>query len=601
MLAGPAFLLLAAVAGAGITYLTRLELGLEERLAYGAVIGLMAAAVAGFALALAFGVGLPAVLSGLGLALAAGAWGWAVARPRLGAELAGLRGRWREVWPVGLLLLACWPYTVYLMAGAYARSAAGLEVWGIGVYSDWAAHLTYAGSFAYAHNLPPEYPIAPGHRMGYPFMVDFIAAELVATGSSLTSALVQTSGYLLLAFPAVMALAGRRLTGSPAAGAAGTAVFLAAGGLGFATLHGPRLYTQDSGQNYQLLNPVLAYLLPQRSILFGLSVALIAAALLFAARKTESWWPFLFTGVLVGLAPAFHVHGYGTAVALAAFWALGDRRRVWLGNFVPALALGLPAVFWLVQPGAAGLRLQLGWLAGPDSWLWFWLKNAGLFIPLLLAAQLWPGVAGAFRLHFAPLWLWFAVPNVWVFQPWDWDNTKFFVFWMAFGAILVGALLTVMARQGAGPALLAALAAFVLCASGALDLWHLVQPGDRTLFTNAGGLAAAGWVRTHTEPEAVFLVAPEHNEPIPTLGGRRVVAGYPGWMWTYGIADWAQRTQDAQAMLQGRRDLSGYPVDYVVVGPQEMALGATDAYWAAHATRVYSSAGYTIYRLAGHA
>jgi hypothetical protein len=69
-------------------------------------------------------------------------------------------------------------------------------------------------------------------------------------------------------------------------------------------------------------------------------------------------------------------------------------------------------------------------------------------------------------------------------------------------------------------------------------------------------------------------------------------------MWTYGIPDWDQRTQAAQDMLQGKRGTDGYPVDYVVVGPEERALGATDEYWAAHASRVYDGAGYSIYRLA---
>lgn len=597
------FLVGAVAAGAGLSWLSGLDLGLEERVAYGSVIGLMAAAGAGFLLTLLIGFGLPAVLLGLLAALVAGGLGWWRGRASIGPALASLRERLLPLWPLWALLAACWAYTLYLMAGAYVETPQGLQVWGIGVYSDWAAHLTYAGSFAYGQNFPPEYPIAPGHRMGYPFMVDFLAAELVALGVSLTSSLVLTSGALLLAFPAVMALAGRRLLGGTWAAVLGVLVFVMGGGLGFALLHDPRLYTQDASQNLQWLNPVLAYLLPQRSVLFGLTVALIVAGLLFGARGRAGWGPFLFAGVLAGATPAFHIHGYGTAVALPAFWAVLDRRRQWLGFFAPALLLGVPAVLWLVQPGASDLRPQLGWLAAADgahdSWPWFWLKNTGLFIPVLLAAQLWPGVAGAFRILFAPLWLWFLAPNVWVFQPWDWDNTKFMVFWYAFGSLLVGALLVRLAGRHPLAAVASILALVALCASGALDLGRLVAPADRASFTDAGGVAAASWVRGHTDARAVFLVAPDHNEPIPTLGGRRVVAGYPGWLWTYGIADWARRTADEQAMLQGKLATAGYRVDYVVVGPEELQLGATDAYWAAHGSRVYSGGGYSIYRLGG--
>src|SRR5690348_5749359 len=50
------YLALCVVAGAGITYLTRLPWRLEERLAFGMVIGVMAATAAGFLIALLTGL-----------------------------------------------------------------------------------------------------------------------------------------------------------------------------------------------------------------------------------------------------------------------------------------------------------------------------------------------------------------------------------------------------------------------------------------------------------------------------------------------------------------------------------------------------------------
>lgn len=602
-------------AGLGLTWLVGLPLTIEERVAFGSVAGAMAATGLGFVVALLFGFGAGSVAAGVVLALAASAPGWLVASRD--AE------RWRtgKPWPLLLLLLVAWPFTFLVLSRAYEYTPSGLVVWGIGVYSDWAAHLTYAGSFAYAHNLPPQYPIDPGHRMSYPFMVDYFAATLVALGSSLTSALVLTSGYLGLTLPAVMALAGARMVGSLAAAVTGVLVFALAGGLGFfgllsdidkyglaALAHLPRLYTQDATQNLQLLNPVLAYLLPQRSVLFGLEVALIVAALLWVARAERAdWRPYAAAGVLAGAAPAFHVHGYGTAVALAAFWALLDRRREYVAFFVPALALGVPQILWLVQPGAAQILWQPGWLAAADghhdSWVWFWLANSGLFIPLLLVAQFKRGLLpGGFALHFAPLWLWFIVPNLFVFQPWDWDNTKFFVFWYAFGALLVGALLVHLARRSLEGGVLATGLAVVLCLSGALDISRTFDPAQgRARFTDAAGLQVAAWVRVNTSPGARFAVAPNHNEPVPTLGGRAVLAGYPGWLWTYGLSDWPQRIDEEKRVLTGAPDagdlVARYDVSYVVIGPQELADGANAPYWTAHGTPVYASGPYTIYRV----
>jgi len=127
-----------------------------------------------------------------------------------------------------------------------------------------------------------------------------------------------------------------------------------------------------------------------------------------------------------------------------------------------------------------------GWLAnsggGHDNGVWFWLKNTGLFIPLLLVGQLWRGtMADGFSLYFAPLWLWFLVPNFVVLQPWDWDNTKFFSYWMLFGALAVGAVLARLAKS-AGARLLKErrhvnVAAVALAAKHARIAWAILAHG----------------------------------------------------------------------------------------------------------------------------
>ena len=113
----------------------------------------------------------------------------------------------------------------------------------------------------------------------------------------------------------------------------------------------------------------------------------------------------------------------------------------------------------------------------------------------------------------------------------------------------------------------------------------------------------AAWARTNTDPRAIFLTAPEHNSAIPTLGGRRVVLGYPGWIWTYGINDWTTRQQDVETMLQGKPaslDLAHrYGVTYVVIGPQERQppFSANDGYWRVIAVLAYSNGEYKVYRI----
>ncbi|HEX6488149.1 MAG TPA: hypothetical protein VF137_04630 [Candidatus Dormibacteraeota bacterium] len=622
-------LLVLPAAGAGITFWSGLELDAEERLAYGMLIGAGAFTLLLLGLGLIMGFGLATVCAALILVAAAGAAGFATHRADAAAAVAAARERWLadprtpgHPWPLLAVLAVAWPYAVHLLSQVYVQQADGLYAGYVNVWGDWGAHLAYAGSFAYGQNFPPELPVDPGNHFLYPFMADLLSASLVPFGSSLPSALVQGSGYLGLAFPAVMYLAGRRLIGGRLAPALAVFVFAASGGIGFvywfqalsqhglaALQHIPREYTLDRDLNFQWLDPVLAYLLPQRSTLFGFGLVLVVMALLISAREVRSWVPYAFAGVIAGATPWFHVPAYGTMIALALFWVLFDRRRHWLAFFVPALAFGLPALAWLWPPGATPLRLQLGWMAGMDGHhdnpLAFWFLNLGLFIPVLLVAQFWKAVPlGAFRWRFAPLWLWFLVPNAVLLTMWEWDNTKFFIFWALFGAFLVAALVAHLMQRGAvgrvgGGALLV-----LLCLSGLLDQARATDLSQNKFqFVDSNGQQVAAWVRANTPARAIFLTSTNHNEPVAALGGRRVVLGYPGWLWTYQITDFYRKENDVNTMLQGGPGAAAlaqrYHVAYVVIGPQELGqpFQASLGFWRDHGSVVYNNGEYTVFRV----
>ncbi|HEV2217391.1 MAG TPA: hypothetical protein VGV88_07440 [Candidatus Dormibacteraeota bacterium] len=645
-------LLLAAcvIAGFGVTYLSQVRLNLEERIVFGTVLGAMAIATVSFILSMAVrDVNLFTVLTAAFGTTALAAAITYLNRGRLTADVADARARWAKPltssghpWPVVAIFFLCAAWTVPFFANAYQYLPDGLYAGYINIWGDWAAHLSFTGSFAYGHNFPPEFPIDPGNHLGYPFMMDFLAANLVPLGVSLTSSLVLTSGLLGLAFPAVMYLAASRFAGGWLAGAIATVVFLMSGGLGFVYLlgdvaarglrvlsHLPREYTLDRELNFQWLNPVLAYLVPQRTTLFGFSLALIVLLLVWRATREELAWPaYLFAGVVAGLMPAFHVHAWGTVVALSLFWFLLTRRREWIAFFVPAVVLAVPVLAWMWPPannsfcGAGGsvfgYCIEPGWLAYTDikhdglqwavpDFVWFWIKNTSLLIPLIIAGHFlnrW--IPTRFATWFAPMWLWFAVPSVIVLQPWDWDNTKFFIFFALLGSIVAGAVLAALfQRLPLGP-IAAALLLGLMVLSGGLDLARALDTTVSSYqFIDTRGLQLADWVRSNTPTDAIFLVADEHNSPIPTLSGRRIVIGYPGWLFTYGLADYAQKTNDAQLMLQGDHStpelLKEYHVDYVLIGPQELSAqhGAAAAYWAQVGHLVYDNGEYRLYRVPG--
>jgi hypothetical protein len=638
LLGGPAVLLVGSiVAGFGITYLSGAALNLEERLAFGTVLGAMAVAGSSFVLSMVIrDVTVGTVVLGLAIALAIGAAAAIVKRDNVASDFSDAVTRWGasprspdHPWPLAAVVLVCGTWTLHFLSQAYVYKPDGLYAGYVNIWGDWAAHLSFAGSFAYAHNFPPEFPIDPGNHLGYPFMIDFFAANLVPLGSKLTSALVLTSGLLGLAFPAVFYLAARRFAGGRAAAAIGVFVFLLSGGLGFVYLigdirnggwgvlrHLPREYTLDRAINYQWLNPVLAYLVPQRSTLFGFSLALIVLVLIWlAVRERLGWRAFLFAGVVAGAMPVFHVHAYGTVVALSLFWAVFNWRRDWLAFFVPALVIGAPLIFWMLpptnnsvcgaDPNIRGYCVQSGWLADGDVWPWFWIKNTSLFIPLLIAAhflQRW--FPNGFGKWFAPMWLWFLVPNFIVLQPWDWDNTKFFIFWALLGSVMVGGVIAAMFKRGPAGVAIATALLLVLGLAGALDLARASDPTVSAYeFTDAKGVQVADWVRQNTSPYAVFAVADEHNNPIATLAGRRVMVGYPGWLWTYGLGDFEQKGADEKLILQGAQStvdlVDKYGIGYVLIGPQELAdsRNANVAYWNQNGALVYSNGEYTVYKV----
>src|SRR5205809_881671 len=129
-----------------------------------------------------------------------------------------------------------------------------------------------------------------------------------------------------------------------------------------------------------------------------------------------------------------------------------------------------------------------------------------LFIPLLVAAQFmrrW--VPTGFGKWFSPMWLWFLVPNVIILQPWDWDNTKFFIFWALLGSVMVGGLLAGMFKRGPAGV---AIASFCLLA---LDLWaqrlraegHRRETDPRGRSVRAGpGARVRHRLSTHRSPGA---------------------------------------------------------------------------------------------------
>ena len=543
--------------GAALAGLVPSRLTLAERALIAAVAGLLVGAAVSYGLALIAGLNTATVLAGPALTLVV-----ALLASRLTADP---RTPWRESWEESRERWAehtPWFSVMALAAGSAAVIAifahtvytdpGGLEAGYPTVWADWSQHLSTAASFAAGGNIPPTNPLFSGTTLLYPFLPDFHAATLMTLGLDPGLALAIPGGVLVVVIGMLVVALGRRLGLGTGAGVIALLICFIGGGIGFigafsdaCTSHGftatqctfqyvvthpgtgmsiigwtlhdlpgtiaaqPRAYDglpSDGGTaplpNMQWYTPLMAWWLPQRTILFGFAAAICVLLLVFAgaAAPRRSWETFVLAGVFVGLLPIVHVQTLIALTILLLVLIWRRRRREWFALLGVAAVVGgvRLAQLFLTPHGMAATPfgtnvypwLQPGWFAnagtaanpggrldftagnlfvgaaqaigmlGTATWWGFWLANLGVAVPLtafvvLAAAARRAGgtatrvgrtVTSAFPVPLLELALGalviFAACNLVVFQSWNWDNTKLLVYWYLVVALLIGALAT---------------------------------------------------------------------------------------------------------------------------------------------------------------
>lgn len=621
-------LFLAAAALTGIGLVRR---GLGERLdgveqgLVGTLFGWMLSTWLAYGVARAMGrlAFWPMALLAGALALAA-LWLWRATLARL------LRGEWPRAdrRHLSLALILC------LLAPLYWRlfSIRMFPVEPDGLYSggaawgDMALHLTLSSSFLYGENFPPLFPLYPPTPLRYPFLPDFQTAVLMCLGSTPWGALMATAVPLALVLSGLFHALAWRMFPSRATAAVATALFLFNGGLGFfvflddwrasrrpfleAWTHLAYNYTHKEEAAIRWSNLITDTLLPQRPSLFGIPAAL-AAFLLFALAwrrwsegKDAGRWGgsrlLLPAGILVGLLPRFHTHSYLAIGLVSGFLFLIRPRRAWLAFWAPAVLMALPQTLDVLGVVTAGgfMRIEPGTMARQDvSALAFWLRNVG--VPLLLIVPAWFQARAPWRAFYLAFVLLFAFCQVVVVSPHDYDNIKLLYYWYGASCILIAAWLRDLAGRRGQP-FLAAVLFLASTASGILAVqreslvyWRVFSRED---------MESAAWVRDHTDPRALFLTAPIHNQPVACLAGRPILQGFAGWLWTHGY-EYEKRQRVIRDIYAGdpaaRALIGAYGIDYIYVSEVERSLPVDVDYLEATFNAVYRGAGTVIYDATG--
>ena len=676
------YLLLASLAGLGLTFVSRMPWQLEGRVALAVVLGFSAAAMLTWLIAIPIGMSGTAVLAGaIALALVVAACArWTDWREPLRTEALTMVLRWRrlQALPLAIVTALAALFFIPFYAHALEMRPTGLYAGYVNIWGDWCTHLSMAGYLSQARDLlPPQNPFFSGVKLTYPFLPDFFSGMLLHLGMDLNGALPLASAIMSIALVVIFFMTASRLTGSAWAAAIAVGVFFLSGGLGFFRIftevdpsatgplqwvgslanlvaHPIHEYTLDRDIGYQWLNPVLAYLVPQRTTLFGFSLGLFALSLLWYGRSRRDMREVLIAGIVMGLMPLFHASTYfdlmlvaGGLFVLDTAWSAIVRARGredasrmparhWAAFFLPAIVLGIPQLLLILPPAGyrpTFLTLLPGWLSGwqlPADWytsgplaklltapttkyqltpMIFWILNTALLIPLAvlsLYSRAWG--KPELRRFLLPAWILFLLPNLVILQPWDWDNTKWFIWWAILASMLAGVVLHQLLRRGPIFAVVAVLLLVGTTFSGFLDVNRAAQkdlPNVSFQLLDNDELAVANWAQHGTAGNAIFLTGWKNNHPILTMSRRAEVMGYPGWLWTWGLSRPEERQRDVLLMYHGGDDsarlLKSYHVDYVVIGSQEASpeIAANVPYYQTRYPVAYQSpsAEYQVYKI----
>lgn len=214
--------------------------------------------------------------------------------------------------------------------------------------------------------------------------------------------------------------------------------------------------------------------------------------------------------------------------------------KKWLYFGIPALGLALPQLFFWTFRQAAGenfTRLQNGWQANEgDIWPWFWIKNIGivliLLIPALLAAKrkMLSIYSGALAI--------FLIANVVLFQPNNYDNNKLLYIWYIFTVIIVSAYVFSLYNRLKGQHgrwTVIAVILVISTLSGVLTIGREIKSNGQYMLFDSNSVEAADYIKANTPADALFISADQHLNPVAALAGRNIFSGSGAYLSFHGI------------------------------------------------------------------
>ena len=477
--------------------------------------------------------------------------------------------------------------------------SSGWYVGQVNLYGDLVYHLALINKFITSQDIVIDNPILAGDKINYPIFADFMTSLITIT-TSIDFALFITTliGGIIVLFVSKLFI--KTFIKSNKVAFLTLLLFLLNGGFGFFyffrdyaisqksllnfMLSLPREYTDLKDLGYWWINSLLAYFLPQRGFLFAFPITLIVLLLLYRGYKKNQRLYFLLAGIITGSLPLVQAHSLFVIFILSTIYfplSLYKNKEFktliinWIlfGAVAAAVALPLFKIISSVSNPLDFIRYDPGWTS-KENIFWFWLKNLGFFAPVLIVSIVWLFKNAKIFILYLPFLVIFFISNIWIFQPWEFDNSKLLIYWYFASCIVAAYFLSYALFTGHIFKKITGLFIVILITfSGSLDLFRTFTPVSSYQIYTKQDLEVARQTKLLTPENAVFVTASNHNNPIPTLTGRSTIIGFHGWLWSHGV-NYTKQANDVKVIYLGDKTaedlIKKYKIYYVTVGPQEI-------------------------------
>lgn len=530
-----------------------------------------------------------------------------------------------------LLLVGFTPIIYILFSTHIIPEIQGNLFTGESTYGDLPFHLSTISQIAFGYQFPPDNPMYAGIRLVYPYLINFFSAILVYEGFSLRDSVMIPGIILSLSFIVLVFDFAYIITKKSSTAFLTTLLYFFNGGVGFyyflkdysfnpglifqALLHPSQLieYSHLFSENIQWANLLTRMLVPERSILFGIPAGIIILRFLIfrGTKKFLNIWDVILSALLASFMPILHTHTvivfFIILPILMIYTLYKDRSKEKIKMYVIFIlatilltTIHIPAFLSQLAQSSHFMSFHFGWMTNPnESFFLFWFKNGYLLIPFSIAVLFIPKINSQVKILQLCAFALFVLMNLVLFSPYNWDNIKFLLWiglFFSLGAAEILQLLFV--KRFLLLKILCVIIIISMISSASLSFIREINVQYELFSSDA--IQVSNFVQKSTPKDALFLTYPVHNSPISNLGGRQIMMGYPGLLWTHGI-NYSQRQSDITEIFEGdshaKQLLKQYNISYVVLETNDPDGITINRPFFTQFAIVLQSGNYTIYHI----